>query len=262
MRFAPTLVVALGLVACNKQAPPPPAVASPPAAASYEACKIALRDQKLDEAERCFTQVAERPGGEDVERANALFALSSVRQERGDAKGAVRYAVRAVALRPEDPEAHQVLAELAHDAGDRIVERTALEKLVQLDPDALDRRLQLGGLLATMKLGDEAKRAFLGYEDTRVRLLQVLGRDPSVEARRSAAERLAAASDAGTARALVLAMTDRDAGVRAAAVNSVAAVGLDIDPEVRPALTKLRGIEKDPQVLAALAEALATGPTR
>ncbi len=249
-------LVVLAFTACSKTAPPP---AAPPSTVTYASCKASLQDGKLDLAGACFQQllaVGNRPGDDPAQRANALFAQSSIRQERGDAKGALTFAVRAVALRPDDEEAQQALAELAHDAGDRAVERAALEKLVELDPDALDRRLQLGGVLAVQKLDEDAKRAFLGYEDARVRLLGVLGRDPNVGRRRAAARALAVASDAGTARALVLAMTDKDAGVRAAAVRSVAAVGLDIDPEVRPAVKKLRELEKDPTVLAELSEAL------
>ena len=258
MRHAWLVLVAAA--ACSKKAPP----ATPAPPVSYAGCKASLQEGKLDVADACFQQLVaapDRPGDDPAQRANALFALSSIRQERGDARGAVRFAVRAVARRPYDEEAQQALAELAHDAGDRAIERAALEKLVELDPDALDRRLQLGGVLAAQKLDEEAKRAFLGYEDARVRLLGVLGRDPDVERRRAAARALAIASDAGTARALVLAMTDKDAGVRAAAVRSVAAVGLDIDPEVRPALVKLRGLEKDPTVLAELRETLTAKKT-
>jgi hypothetical protein len=36
----------------------------------------------------------------------------------------------------------------------------------------------------------------------------------------------------------------------------VAAVGVDVDPEVRPALVKLREVEKDPSVMAELATTL------
>ena len=55
----------------------------------------------------------------------------------------------------------------------------------------------------------------------------------------------------------MLALTDRDATVRAAAVRAVAAVGVDLDPEIRPALRKLQTLEREPAVMAALADALA-----
>ena len=67
---------------------------------------------------------------------------------------------------------------------------------------------------------------------------------------------LGVAKDAGTARALVLSMTDKDAGVRAEAVRAVKKIGVDVDPEIRPALKKLSTVETDVDVKAALADAL------
>ena len=250
------VVFAVGLAsACSRSAAPP----KPAARATYAACKSSLSADRLAEAEGCFSSLvdaAATPGEDPAQRANVLFALASIRQERNDPKGSVAFASRAAALRPDDAEAQSTFAGLAHDAGDRKAEAAALQSLIRLDPDALDRRLQLGGVLAASALGEEAKTQFLGYEDARVRLLGVLGRDPDAARRRAAARRLAAAIDAGTARALVLAMTDRDAGVRAAAVESVASVGLDLDPEIKPALKKLAELEKDTDVKAALERAL------
>ena len=128
---------------------------------------------------------------------------------------------------------------------------------MRLDPDALDERLALAGALTLAKDTERAKTQFLAYEDARARIVTALGRSPDPAMRRAAARALGAAHDAGTARALVFAMTDRDAGVRAEAVRSVAMVGLDLDAEIRPALQKMSAGEHDENVLAALHEVLA-----
>ncbi|HEY1584197.1 MAG TPA: HEAT repeat domain-containing protein, partial [Polyangia bacterium] len=65
------------------------------------------------------------------------------------------------------------------------------------------------------------------------------------------------ARDAGTARALVLALTDKDPTVRVACAQSLARIGVDIDPEVRPALNALMKKESDAKVRAAVDDALA-----
>jgi tetratricopeptide (TPR) repeat protein len=250
------LLVCLVLASCAKKAPPPPA-APPTPPASYEAGKVALEAGHLDEAEAIFRQVARAPSADDPARAdNALLALASVRKDRGDLPGAVAFAEQVVAHRPKDTDALAVLIALAHENGDLQKEITAREKMVELDPDALDDRLALAGALTAAKEADRAKAAFLAYEDARVRLVTALGKSPEAATRRAAAEALGAAHDGGTARALVFAMTDKDASVRAAAVRSVAAIGIAIDPEIRPALQKLSTLEKDPDVQTALHEAL------
>jgi tetratricopeptide (TPR) repeat protein len=236
---------------CGKKAPP-----APPAA-TFDECKAALQHDKLDDAERCFVAWSKGPEtGDPARRANALFALAGIRQDRGDGKGAVAYALRAAALRPDDEEAQELVVSIAHDAKDSLAEKNALEAIMKLDPDSLDAKLRYAGLVAGVEGGEAAKPAFLDYEDTRVRLLQILGKDPDPARRREAARRLGVARDASTARALVLAMTDKDASVRADAVRAVAQMGIDLDPDIRPALKKLASIEQDVAVKAALADAL------
>ena len=250
-------LLVLLLVGCKK---PPPLPA--PARASYEICKTALAQSQLDVAQRCFETLAAASKAEGEQTAdpardaNVLFALASIRQERNDSKGAVAYALRAAALRPEDLEAQELLVTISRDAGDHTAERAALVRQVALDPDALGARLRLAGLVTGIDGPEAGKQGFLAYEDARIRLMAILGKDPDPARRRAAARRLSAAKDAGTARGLVLAMTDREATVRAEAVRSVMEVGVDLDPEIRPALKKMAGLETDPAVRAALAEAL------
>ncbi len=251
-------LVALVLAAACRRAPPPPTATATPA--TYDEGKRALAAGRLDEAERILLGVAARApaAGEDPATPDdALLALASVRKERGDGRGALGYARQVAAHRPDDVDALAVLAELAHDVGDAPVEIDARERIVQAEPDALGERLRLAGALTAQHELERGKAAFLGYEAARTRLIVTLGKAPDPAARRAAAGALAAAHDGGTARALVLALTDRDATVRAAAVRAVAAVGVDLDPEIRPALRKLQTLEREPAVMAALADALA-----
>ncbi len=245
-------LLVLLLVACKKPAPLPVV-----AIATYESCKEALGHEHLDEAEACFRRLVDgATTGNPARDASALFALASIRQERNDGKGAVAFAMRAAALRPADLEAQEVLVAIARDAGEHVAERAALTRQVELDPDALDARLRLAGLVTGLDGPEAGKQGFLAYEDARIRLMVILGKDPDPLRRRAAARRLSAAKDAGTARGLVLAMTDKDAGVRADSVRAVIDVGVDLDPEIRPALKKMRETENDPAVLQALAEGL------
>jgi tetratricopeptide (TPR) repeat protein len=266
------LLLLLAAPACKKPKPPDANTsANTPAAKTqaaerptYEAGKAALEAGRIDEAEAIFRAIANAPpkpiamNDDGVERDNALLGLATLRKERGDARGALGYAQKVVAHRPDDEDALAVVVELAHEAGDLAAEIAARDKLVQLDPDDLEQRLMLAGALTANKDLDKGKAAFLGYEEARVRIITALGKSPEVDVRKAAARALAAAHDAGTARALVLAMTDKDAGVREAAVRAVTQVGLDLDAEIRPALRKLSTVEKDAGVQAALKEALAT----
>ena len=78
------------------------------------------------------------------------------------------------------------------------------------------------------------------------------------EARIAAAEALGGARDAGTARALVLALTDKEPTVRVACAQSLGRIGVNIDPDVRPALQAMLKKELDPKVRTAVDDALAT----
>jgi tetratricopeptide (TPR) repeat protein len=248
------IFVALLSSACHRAAPPPPAASRPP---DYAAGKAALEAGRLDEAEIIFRAlIAPDSHVDELTRDNSLLVLASVRKERGDLHGAIAYAERVAEHRPDDEDALSVLVELTHEGGDVPAEIAARERFVAAKPDALDQRLALAGALAQQKDFDRAKDVYVGYEAARTRLVIALGKSRDASVRRAAASALGAAHDAGTARALVLSMTDRDASVREAAVRSVAEVGLDLDPEVRPALKKLATLETDPGVKAALDDAL------
>ncbi|MGZ3408364.1 MAG: HEAT repeat domain-containing protein, partial [Polyangia bacterium] len=84
-----------------------------------------------------------------------------------------------------------------------------------------------------------------------------LGTSQHAAARVDAALALGGARDAGTARALVLALTDKDAGVRVACAQALGRIGVDIDPDVRPALQALLKKEPDAKVRTAVEDALA-----
>jgi len=85
-----------------------------------------------------------------------------------------------------------------------------------------------------------------------------LGKAKDPEARAAAASALGGARDAGTARALVLALTDKDAGVRIACAEALGRIGVDIDPDVRPALQALLKKEPDEKVRNAVGDALSS----
>ena len=84
-----------------------------------------------------------------------------------------------------------------------------------------------------------------------------LGKSKEPEARVAAAEALGGARDAGTARALVLALTDKEPTVRVACAQSLGRIGVDIDPDVRPALQAMLKKELDAKVRTAVDDALA-----
>ena len=97
----------------------------------------------------------------------------------------------------------------------------------------------------------------IALESRRRDALVQLGKSKDVGARVDAATALGGARDAGTARALVLALTDKDANVRVACAQALGRIGVDIDPDVRPALQALLKKELDGKVRAAVDDALA-----
>jgi hypothetical protein len=159
-------------------------------------------------------------------------------------------------LKPDDPDAWRVLAEGLAADGKREREATALEHVIALDPDDLSAYLDLAGLDVAVGKADASKDVYVRYETRRREAVMQLGKSKEPAARVAAAEALGGARDAGTARALVLALTDKDAGVRIACAESLGRIGVDIDPDVRPALQALLKKEPDAKVRAAVEDAL------
>jgi tetratricopeptide (TPR) repeat protein len=264
---AVALAVAVGALAVTgcKGNPTPtaaaPVPAAPPpadAAALYKRGKAALEGRRLSEAVDDFTQ-ATATATEPELRANAWLGLGAAYAEIGDHTHAIAAYEQVTVLRPDDPDGWRVLAEGEAAAGKQDRQATALEHVIALDPDDLAAYLELAGLDVAIGKAETSKDVFLRYETRRRDAVVQLGRSKDPAARAAAAEALGGARDAGTARALVLALTDRDPSVRVACAQSLARIGVDIDPDVRPALLAMRKRESNGKVVAAVDEALSAG---
>jgi tetratricopeptide (TPR) repeat protein len=258
-------IAALLLVAACKgkpaAAPPSPAPAPTQAESAtelYTKGKAALENKLLSEAVANFTKATTVATDPDV-RANAWLGLGAAYGELGDHDKAVAAYEQVTVLRPDDPDAWRVLAEGTAAAGKRDKQAAALEHVIALDPDDLSAYLDLAGVDVAIGKAEQSKDVYVRYETRRRDAIVQLGKSKDVEARVAAAEALGGARDAGTARALVLALTDKDARVRVACAQALGRIGVDIDPEVRPALAALLKHEIDGKVRAAVDDALAAG---
>ncbi len=258
---AALVVAAAGGCKSREQAPSAPAKAeSAPAAAdaraTYERAKVELDAKAISEAVADFTKASTTATDPEL-RANAWLGLGAAYGELNDHAHAVAAYEQVTVLRPDDPDAWRVLAEGLDAAGLHDRQATAIEHVIALDPDDLSAYLDLAGLDAAVGKTDASKDVYLRYETRRREAIVQLGKSPKPEARAAAAEALGGTRDAGTARALVLALTDKDAGVRVACAEALGRIGVDIDPEVRPALHALLKKETDVKVRNAVEDALA-----
>ncbi len=234
-----------------------PAAAAPvDARALYERGKAALDNKMLAEAVDDFTRATTAATDQEL-RANAWLGLGAAYGEQGDHARAVAAYEQVTVLRPDDPDAWRVLAEGLAAAGKRERQAAALEHVIALDPDDLAAYLELAGLDVAIGKAEQSKDVYLRYEARRREALVQLGKAKDPAARAAAAEALGRARDAGTARALVLALTDKDPSVRVRCAQALARIGVDVDPEVRPALQALLKKEADDKVRAAVDDALA-----
>jgi tetratricopeptide (TPR) repeat protein len=231
------------------------AATAPDAKSLYGQAKAALEDKRLGDAVKLFTQAITLAGDAEL-KANAWLGLGAAYGELGDSGHAIAAWEQVTVLRPEDADAWRVLAEGLAQAGERARQAQALAHVIALDPDDLAAYLELAGLDAALSQGDAAKDVYLRYENRRRDAVLQLARAHIAADRTAAAEALGGARDASTARALVLALTDRDAGVRAACARALGRIGPDLDPEVRPALKLLLQKEKDDKVREAIEDAL------
>ncbi len=239
--------------------PAPAAAAGGDAAAQYTRGKAALESRMLRQAVDAFTRATTTATDPEL-RANAWLGLGAAYGELGDHAHAIAAYEQVTVLRPDDADAWRVLAEGMAQAGNRDRQAAALEHVIAIDPDDLSAYLDLAGLDVTIGKADRSKDVYLRYEGRRRDAVVQLGKAKDPLARAAAAAALGGARDAGTARALVLALTDKDAGVRVACAESLGRIGVDIDPDVRPALHALLAKEPDPKVRTAVGDALAGGP--
>ena len=195
-------------------------------------------------------------------RANAALLLGALHQERGqwaEAAGAYR---RATVLVPDDAGPWMALARAEARQSDRLAEAiTAQEKALELDPDNLENFLALGELLVRADRKDDATTIYAKYEVRRKGLIDglTLTKDGnylvSIDERIACAEALAAASDLGTAVALMYALEkDPEPRVRAAVVD---VMGLQRLVGYKEFLAKTLAKETDEGVRAAIVAAIA-----
>jgi len=252
-----------GAAGCHKkaEAPAPPPAAVPPAIAAptlYDQGKVALDQKHYSEAVDYFTRATTAATDPEL-RANAWLGLGAAYGELGDHARAIAAYEQVTVLRPDDPDAWRVLAEGMAAAGKRDKQAAALEHVIALDPDDLSAYLDLAGLDVAIGKADQSKDVYLRYEARRRDAVVQLGKSKDPAARAAAAEALGGARDAGTARALVLALTDKDPSVRVACAQALGRIGVDIDPDVRPALQALLAKEPNEKVRNAVGDALAGG---
>ena len=258
-RLGVVVVVALALGCRSKpDAIKPPAAATKPtdAAALYSAGKAALENKLLSQAVDDFTRATTSASDPEL-KANAWLGLGAAYGELGDHAHAVAAYEQVTVLRPDDADAWRVLGEGLAAAGQRDRQAAAVEHVIALDPDDLSAYLDLAGLDVAIGKAEKSKDVYLRYEGRRRDALVQLGKSKDPAARVDAATALGGARDAGTARALVLALTDKDASVRVACAQALGRIGVDIDPEVRPALQALLKREPDAKVRNAVDDALA-----
>ncbi len=161
-------------------------------------------------------------------RANAALLLGSIHEGRGARSTAIGHYRHATKLVPDDAGPHMVLA-LALAADSKFNE-AAQSQLVaaKLDPDNLENWLALGEMRIKADDRDGATEAYAAYELRRKGLLDglTLRKDGAFssgpEDRAGCARALAAATDNGTALALLYALENEpEASVRKAIVETM-----------------------------------------
>ena len=90
-----------------------------------------LADGDIDRAEHLFEQVAEA----DPRNAIAVVGLAQVAQARGDAAGAIRQALRALEIDPEEAAAQRLVAELEEVPAAAVAPDRALEPQPESEPE-------------------------------------------------------------------------------------------------------------------------------
>ncbi len=186
----------------------------------YEQGKSLLRAGKPEAAVKEFKQSIDAdPEGEAV--ANCYLGIGAAMADLGRPGPAVEAYRKVVALRPTDPESFRALAMGLEDQGEVDEAIRTLEQSLALNADQLAAYQDLAALHLRQSDTDGAKQVYLRYELKRTVLIQTLGLSKDVEQREAAAFSLGEARDDATAKALGLALTDRDRRVRLAVVSAL-----------------------------------------
>lgn len=211
----------------------------------------ALRDQ--------LRQIAERARDPHLQ-ANASLLLGSLFEARGAPDRAVDFYRHAAKLVPDDAGPHMALA-LALAETKRWKEAAEVQaRATELDPDNLENWLALGQMHFEAGHQQKARDVYVDYERRRRGLIDGLtlqkGEDYAVDAkeREGCARALAAATDVGTANALIYALKSEPEPAVRAAVAQV--MGIQRISGYRPALEAALKKESSPDVREALKWAL------
>ncbi|HEY0137335.1 MAG TPA: tetratricopeptide repeat protein, partial [Nannocystis sp.] len=164
-------------------------------------------------------------------RANASLLLGTLYEATGDPRSAISFYRQVVALLPNDPEPHRVLA-MALAADKQFAAALPEQELVvKDDPDDLEAWLLLGELAVKAGEKDQATQAYGAYELRRKGLIDGISLKKAdgtfplpAEQRAACARALIPARDNGTAIALLYALEiETDPGVRVAIVEAMGA---------------------------------------
>lgn len=206
---------------------------------------------RLDKAKNDLKRIANSARDPHL-RANASLLLGSVLEATGDREQAVSFYRHAAKIVTDDAGPHMALALALAAQGKHGEAATVQRRVVELDPDNLENWLALGEML--VKAGDEqgATEAYAAYELRRKGLIDglTLKQDGQFKVgpddRAACALALAAASDNGTALALLYALgSEPEASVRVAIARTM---GIQRLRGYREPLEKHLRDEKDAEV--------------
>jgi tetratricopeptide (TPR) repeat protein len=201
-------------------------------------------------------------------RANASLVLGSILEGKGDRTGAIGHYRHAAKLVPDDAGPHMALARGLAAAGDHAAALEAQQQATDRDPDNLENWLALAELSLRAGEKERAGQAYVDYERRRKGLIDGLTLKNkageylvSEDERIACAEALAAASDAGTAVALLYALVNVESAKVRATVATVMGIQrlagftdvlkarqtAEVDPDVQEAVQWALGeIARDP----------------
>ena len=148
-------------------------------------------------------------------------------------------------LRPDDADAWRVLAEGLAAAGKRDRQAAALEHVIALDPDDLSAYLDLAGLDVAVGKADASKDVYLRYEARRRDALVQLGKSKDAGGRAAGGRRARRCARRRRRRARWCSRSPTRTRRARRLREALGRIGVDIDPDVRPALQALLKKEND-----------------
>ncbi len=222
----------------------------------YEQAKGLLQGGRLDEALLTFRRAISAHEGGKLS-ANCYLGLGSTLSEMDKKEAAVDAYRKVVELSPRDPDAYRALAIGLEEVGKLEEAASNLRQSLELDPDQLTAYQDLAALFLQRKEPAKAQEVFLAYEKRRATLIKILGLSKEVDQREAAAALLGQARDESTAKALGLALSDGDDGVRLAVIYSLGQQGLKAGVGPLRALLKRSKDDQERKAIKQSLEAIA-----